>query len=322
MALHHAAVDAVVRRRLALLVPAAILAALASLAPVAQAVPACAAAGSHHAALVVEHGDGSIVSRCVAFSTAAISGEELLNRSGVVWSSQTFGGFGAAVCALDGEPAHYVDCPGKDRYWAVFAARGGGSWQLANVGISTLTLHDGDARRELLEPVADRVVVFLGGLAFGSLFLHALLGGRDQTPQRDVAQRVGPDGMPHRFQHLFLVLDGDGVYLEGGGGIAAGYYSLLTPEYAFMPGAIILTDLSKTGQSYTFGQTLSREGYPLTMGSSTYSTVAGTNIRSGKPTEYTVRKAQDVLAEGYFVYREITAGEALDLLGQLSEEKQ
>jgi hypothetical protein len=126
-------------------VPAAILAALASLAPVAQAVPACAAAGSHHAALVVEHGDGSIVSRCVAFSTAAISGEELVNRSGVVWSSQTFGGFGAAVCALDGEPAHYVDCPGKDRYWAVFAARGGASWQLANVGISTLTLHDGDA---------------------------------------------------------------------------------------------------------------------------------------------------------------------------------
>jgi hypothetical protein len=144
MAVHHASVDAVVRR-LALLLPAAILAALASLAPVAQVVPACAAAGSHHAALVVEHGDGSVVSRCVAFSTAAISGEELLNRSGVPWSSQTFGGFGAAVCALDGEPAHYVDCPGKDRYWAVFSARGGASWQLANVGISALTLHDGDA---------------------------------------------------------------------------------------------------------------------------------------------------------------------------------
>lgn len=132
-------------RRLALLLPAAILAALASLAPVAQALPVCAAAGSHHAALVVEHGAGSVVSRCVAFSTASLSGEELLNRSGVPWSSQTFGGFGAAVCALDGEPAHYVDCPGKDRYWAVFAARGGGSWQLANVGISTLALHDGDA---------------------------------------------------------------------------------------------------------------------------------------------------------------------------------
>jgi hypothetical protein len=133
-----------VMRRLALLLPAAVLAALASLAPVASIVPSCAAAGSHHAALVVEHGDGSVVTRCVAFDTDSISGEELLNRSGIAWSSRTFGGFGDAVCALDGEPARYVDCPGKDSYWAVFVARGG-SWQLANVGISTLAVHDGDA---------------------------------------------------------------------------------------------------------------------------------------------------------------------------------
>jgi hypothetical protein len=132
-------------RRLALLVPAALLAALASLAPVAQVAPACAAAGSHHAALVVEHGDGSVVTRCVAFATSSISGEQLLNLSGVPWSGRSFGSFGDAVCAIDGEPAHYVDCPGKDSYWAVFVARGGGSWQLASVGISSLTLHDGDA---------------------------------------------------------------------------------------------------------------------------------------------------------------------------------
>jgi hypothetical protein len=132
-------------RRRALFLPAALLAALASVAPVAPTVPACAAAGSNHAALVVEHGDGSVVTRCVAFAADAISGEELLNVSGVAWSSQTFGGFGDAVCALDTEPAHYVDCPGKDRYWAVFVARGGGAWQLASVGISTLMLHGGDA---------------------------------------------------------------------------------------------------------------------------------------------------------------------------------
>ena len=134
-----------VMRRLALLLPAAILAALASLAPVASVVPGCAAAGSNHAALVVEHADGSVVTRCVAFDTDHITGEELLNRSGVAWSAQTFGGFGDAVCALDGEPAKYAECPGKDRYWAVFVARAGGSWQLANVGISTMTLRDGDA---------------------------------------------------------------------------------------------------------------------------------------------------------------------------------
>ncbi|MGD0018579.1 MAG: hypothetical protein ABSD62_04935 [Candidatus Limnocylindrales bacterium] len=132
-------------RRRALLLPAAVLAALGALALAAPAVPACAASGSHHAALLLEHGDGSVVTRCVAFDASSISGEELLNRSGLPWSSQTFGGFGDAVCALDGEPALYVDCPGKGSYWAVFVAGGGGPWQLANVGISTLLIHDGDA---------------------------------------------------------------------------------------------------------------------------------------------------------------------------------
>ena len=132
-------------RRLALLLPAAILAALVSLAPVGSVVPGCAAAGSNHAPLVVEHADGSVVTRCVAFDSDSISGEDLLNRSGLAWSAQTFGGFGDAVCALDGEPAQYTECLGKDRYWAVFVARAGGSWQLANEGISTLTLGDGDA---------------------------------------------------------------------------------------------------------------------------------------------------------------------------------
>ena len=35
-----------------------------------------------------------------------------------------------------------------------------------------------------------------------------LLGGGDQTPQRDVSQRVGVDGMPHRFEHFVFVFDG------------------------------------------------------------------------------------------------------------------
>ena len=133
-------------RRIALILPiAAALAALASLAPGTPAASPCAAAGSHSAALVVEHADGSTVTRCVAFDTDAISGEQLLTLSGIGWSSQRFGDFGDAACALDGEPARYAECPGKDRYWAVFVAQAGGSWQLANVGISTLVLHDGDA---------------------------------------------------------------------------------------------------------------------------------------------------------------------------------
>ena len=132
-------------RALGLGVVALMLAALASLAPVSAMVPTCAAAGAHHAALVVDHGDGSAVTRCVAFDTRQISGEQLLTLSGIAWSGQTFGGFGEAVCALDGEPARYVDCPGKESYWAVFVSNGGGAWQLAGVGISSLVLGDGDA---------------------------------------------------------------------------------------------------------------------------------------------------------------------------------
>ncbi len=133
------------RHALVLALLTAVLAALASLAPVAAVVPGCAASGSNHAPLVVEHANGSVVTRCVAFDSGSISGEELLNRSGVAWSGQTFGGFGAAVCALDAEPARYSSCPGQDHYWAVFVSRGGGTWQYANIGISALTLADGDA---------------------------------------------------------------------------------------------------------------------------------------------------------------------------------
>jgi hypothetical protein len=133
------------RRLAATLAAATLLAALASLAPGSPVATTCAAAGTHHAAVVVEHGDGTVVTRCVAFAADSISGEDLLNLSGIAWSSQTFGGFGDAVCALDSEPAHYSTCPGKDDYWSVFTARAGALWQLDNVGISSTTIRDGDA---------------------------------------------------------------------------------------------------------------------------------------------------------------------------------
>lgn len=133
-------------RRLApTLALAASIAVFAALLPGSPATSACAAAGPNHASVIVEHGDGSVVTRCVAFEPNQVTGEQLLNASGISWSGQTFGGFGDAVCAVDGEPAGYTSCPGKDSYWAVFVARGNGAWQLANVGISTLTVSDGDA---------------------------------------------------------------------------------------------------------------------------------------------------------------------------------
>jgi hypothetical protein len=145
-------------RALAVGLVAATLGALASFAPIAPAAPACAAAGAHRAAVVIEHGDGSATTRCVAFATTTVTGEQLLTQSGIAWSGQTFGGFGDAVCALDGEPARYLECPGKDSYWAVFVASAGGSWRLANVGISSLVLRDGDAEGFRYVPAAGNPV--------------------------------------------------------------------------------------------------------------------------------------------------------------------
>ena len=132
-------------RRLGVLLPAVILATLAWVGGAGPAVDVCAAAGGNRAALVVEHGDGSVVQRCVAFDGASIGGVDLLDASGLKWSGQTFSGFGQAVCAIDAEPATYSSCPGGDRYWALFLLRAGGSWKLSAVGISSLALADGDA---------------------------------------------------------------------------------------------------------------------------------------------------------------------------------
>ncbi|MGD0121234.1 MAG: hypothetical protein ABSC46_01590 [Candidatus Limnocylindrales bacterium] len=119
--------------------------ALASLAPGSPLVSSCVGAGSGRAALIVQHGDGSVLTRCVSFGTATVTGEQLLNLSGVAWSGQSFGSYGQAVCALDSEPAHYTTCPGQESYWVIFVSRGGGAWQLSAAGISSLTLADGDA---------------------------------------------------------------------------------------------------------------------------------------------------------------------------------
>jgi hypothetical protein len=118
---------------------------LAFLVPASPFASSCAAAGSHSAALVIEHGDGTLLTQCVAFDATSITGEGLLNSSGVAWSGQTFGGFGVAVCAIQAEPARYSTCPGKDSYWAIFVSTGGSAWQMAATGATSITLGSGDA---------------------------------------------------------------------------------------------------------------------------------------------------------------------------------
>ena len=112
------------------------------------AATSCAEAATlDHAALVVEHGDGSVIRVCVAFSGASITGEQLLAASGVEYATSSYGSTGDAVCQVDHEPAQYP--PGcwtaSSPYWALFVSRGGGSWTSSSLGVSQQTFAAGDA---------------------------------------------------------------------------------------------------------------------------------------------------------------------------------
>ena len=103
-----------------------------------------ASAATHRAALVIEHSNGSLIERCVAFAEEAISGLQLIQRSGVEYQAQTFGDLGAAVCQLDLEPAQVpANCFGSGRSWQYYRETSSG-WSPSSSGAGGSTVHDGD----------------------------------------------------------------------------------------------------------------------------------------------------------------------------------
>ena len=71
--------------------------------------PARAQEGGNQAGLVVVHGDGRVVTRCVRFDEPQISGLTLLQRSGLTFAAEA-GPMGATVCSLNGEGCPTSDC--------------------------------------------------------------------------------------------------------------------------------------------------------------------------------------------------------------------
>ena len=103
--------------------------------------------------LVVEHGDGRVIGLCIGFDGSSIGGEEVLQASGLEYATGGYGSLGEAVCQIDDEPAAYSAClPSSGPYWVVFVARGGGAWEDAASGISTLTFASGDAEGFRYDP--------------------------------------------------------------------------------------------------------------------------------------------------------------------------
>lgn len=96
------------------------------------------------------------MTRCVAFSGASLTGEQVLARSGLEYQTVAFGGLSDAVCQVDGEPATFPPTcwTGSSLFWELFVARKGGAWSWSSLGMSALVLHDGDSEGLRYEPQA------------------------------------------------------------------------------------------------------------------------------------------------------------------------
>lgn len=107
--------------------------------------PALQAEDLRRAGLVVQLGDATVITRCVAFQGEQITGMALLKQSGLDLTIATDPSFGEFVCKIDREGCPADDClcaypPNFWRYWLLVD----GAWQFAPVGASSRTLRTGD----------------------------------------------------------------------------------------------------------------------------------------------------------------------------------
>jgi hypothetical protein len=115
-------------------------------ARVGPTTPLCAqAAYSHRVGLVVEHGDGRVIRRCIGFDSATITAVAVLQASGLELGLDTYGSLGTAVCQIDHEPIGYTTClPASGSYWVLFISHSGGPWTTSNQGASSALVGGGD----------------------------------------------------------------------------------------------------------------------------------------------------------------------------------
>jgi hypothetical protein len=101
--------------------------------------PITRAQQSNRVGLVVGLGDGTFVTRCVAFSESEISGYEAMMRSDLDVTAS-----GGAVCRIEG-----IGCPADDcfcalpDYWSYWHLIDG-VWQYSGSGAQGSTVRDGD----------------------------------------------------------------------------------------------------------------------------------------------------------------------------------
>lgn len=108
------------------------------------------ATNPNRAGLVIVHGNGQVIKRCVEFSEAQISGLDLLTRSGLDLNLDASNAIGVAVCRIDHEGCTYpsqpcfCQCQGSPcTYWSYWRLVGG-TWKYSSVGASGAVVRNGD----------------------------------------------------------------------------------------------------------------------------------------------------------------------------------
>jgi hypothetical protein len=110
----------------------------------AAALPACRGddGPAARAALVVDPGDGRLLTRCVEFPGPATTGVALLERSGLPLAYDASGGLGTLVCSIAGTGCDFpresclCRCAGGGdcRYWSYWRLGPDGAWTAAAAG--------------------------------------------------------------------------------------------------------------------------------------------------------------------------------------------
>lgn len=103
----------------------------------------------NQAALVVRLDDERVETRCVSFAEETLSGQALLERSGLAYVVDATSA-GVFVCSVEDQGCPASDCRCQCRgepcvYWSYWRLREG-EWQYASVGATLTEVRDGDVQ--------------------------------------------------------------------------------------------------------------------------------------------------------------------------------
>lgn len=137
------------------------------------------------AGLVVDFGNGEVITYCVAFEGNDISGAQMMTQVGLNVNQ-----FSGLVCAIDGTGCQHsgtfdsctCECKagsGSCTYWSFFNQRYGASWVYSGNGFQTARSKDGDLQAWKWGPGGANSAPAPGAISFEQVCGHAPQGGSD-----------------------------------------------------------------------------------------------------------------------------------------------